>query len=85
LGPFGDPGPRVGEVEGGLEVWTYVVEYEAKCCLSASSIKGSKKGAGRGVMISVLVGWERRERREEQDEPLDEESTESCESDLCGS
>ena len=22
LGPFGDPGPSVGEVEGGLEVWT---------------------------------------------------------------
>lgn len=36
-------------------------------------------------MISVLVGWERRERREEHDASLGEESTESCESDLCGS
>jgi hypothetical protein len=52
-----------------------VVENEAKCCRSASRIKGSKKGAGRGVMISVLVGCERRERREELDDRLDEETT----------
>ena len=65
----------MGEVEGGLEVCTQVVENDAKCCRSASSIKGSKKGAGRGVMISVLVGWERRERREKNDDPLDEETT----------
>jgi hypothetical protein len=82
LGPFGDPGPRVGEVEGGLEVCTGVVENEAKCCLSASRITGSKKGAGRGVMISVLVGCSRRERREELDDPLDAETTDSCESAL---
>ena len=61
------------------------MENDAKCCRSASSIKGSKKGAGRGVTISVLVGWDRRERREEHDDPLDEEATDSCESDLCGS
>jgi hypothetical protein len=64
LGPFGEPGPRVGDVEGGLEVCRWVVENEAKCCRSASRIAGSKKGAGRGVMISVLV---RRERREEHE------------------
>ena len=58
------------------------MEYEAKCCRSASRIKGSKKGAGSGVMISVLVGCSRRERREELDDPLDEEATDSCESAL---
>ena len=31
LGPFVDPGPSVGEVEDGLEVWKYVVENDAKC------------------------------------------------------
>jgi hypothetical protein len=36
-------------------------------------------------MMSVFVGWERRERREDDDEPLDNEATESWESDLCGS
>jgi hypothetical protein len=36
-------------------------------------------------MISVLVGCARRERREEHDDPLDEETTDSWESDLCGS
>jgi hypothetical protein len=59
-----------------------VVENEARCCRSASRIKGSKKGAGRGVMINVLVGCSRRERREELDDPLDEETTEPCESAL---
>ena len=33
-------------------------------------------------MISVLVSCSRRERRDELDDPLDEETTDSCESDL---
>jgi len=47
-------------VEGRLEVCTYVMENKAKYCRSASRIKGSKK---RGVMIGVLVGCSRGERR----------------------
>ena len=64
-----------------------MVEKAAKCCRSASRIGAWKKGGGRGVMISVLVGWEKRERRERDEslDPLDEEAVDSCESDLCGS
>ena len=58
-----------------------MVKNEAECCRSTSRIKGSKEGAGRGVMISVLVGCSTRERREE----LDEGTTDSCESALWGS
>ena len=54
-----------------------MVEYEAKCCWSASRIKGSKKGTGIRVMIKVLVGCSRRDRREELDDPLDEKTTDS--------
>ena len=78
LSPFGDPGRR-GRSRGragGL----HVVENEVKCCRSASRIKGSKKGAGRGVTISVLVDCARRSRREELDDPLDEEAIDPCES-----
>ena len=49
LGPFGDPGPSVGEVEGGLG-------GEHGTRLSAVGVHSSKKGAGRGFMISVFVG-----------------------------
>ena len=49
-----------------------MVENEAKCCRSASRIKGWKTGAGRGVVICVLAGCSRRERREELGDPLDE-------------
>ena len=59
-----------------------MVENEAKCCGDASRIKGSKKGAGRGVTISVVVDCSRRERREELNDPLDKETTDSCESAL---
>ena len=59
-----------------------MVENEEKYCRSASRMKGWKKGAGRGVMISVkLVGCKSRE----LDNPLDEETIESCESALWGS
>ena len=37
------------------------MENEAKCSLSAAKTCGSKKGAGRGLMISVLVGCEMRD------------------------
>ena len=60
----------------------WVVKDEAKCCWTASRIKGSKKGAGRGVMIGVLVGCLTCERREELDYPLDDETTIFCESTL---
>ena len=70
-------------MEGGLEVWWYVVENEAKCCWSASRIKGLKKGAGRGITISVkLVRCKSRERLAELDDRLDEEATNSSESAL---
>ena len=49
-----------------------MVENEEKCCQSAPRIEGSKKGAGRGVMISVLVGCSSGERWEEPNDLLDE-------------
>ena len=49
-----------------------MVENEGKCCQSAPRIEGSKKGAGRGFMISALVDCSRRERWEELNDLFDE-------------
>ena len=55
------------------------MENEVKCCWSASTIKGSKKG---GVMINILVGYERPKPREDEDDPIDKKTTNPCESGL---
>ena len=58
------------------------MENEATYYRSSSRITGSKKGAGRGATTSVLFGYSRCERREELDNPLDEETTDYCETAL---
>ena len=53
LGPFGDPVPSVGEVVGGLGGVHRTRQS------TAGVHRSKKKGAGRGFMISVFVGYDR--------------------------